>query len=166
MRCKVLATSIWFRYAQQGRALEGDAEDKDNPLCVAARGGRLPLVRSLLRAGFRVNQKDHRGATPLIHAARFGHLVGFHDCSHGLVHKFYTIRSQIPGLTLCQDIVRELLAAGADINARDSYLFSALKYAAHFAAYSPPHAAIERLLRAKGAVADPESDSAEKRAQR
>ncbi|KAJ1474209.1 ankyrin repeat-containing domain protein, partial [Baffinella frigidus] len=66
----------------------------DGELISAAGDGKLEEVRTLIRAGADINEKDEFGSTPLHAAARHKHL----------------------------EVVRILLGAGADKNAKDEEL--------------------------------------------
>ncbi|RYG51693.1 ankyrin repeat domain-containing protein, partial [archaeon] len=59
---------------RSGSASPNDVSDAGTPvLCTAARLGRIDIVRALLAAGARVDERDREENTALLTAVRYGH---------------------------------------------------------------------------------------------
>jgi uncharacterized protein len=116
-----------------------NAEDSTGraALGLAARIGNVKMIEALVAAGARLESEDPIGYTPLMEAARDGRVdaaTKLIDLGADVAH-----RSQKSGLSLTAlhlatagghgDLVRLLVARGADINARDSELATALMWA-------------------------------------
>ena len=80
----------------------------------AAEAGNIEAVKKHLEAGTDVNAKDGRGYTPLDYAGRHPETA---DLLRKLGGKHGTIHSAAYGCDI--EAVKEFLAAGADVNAKD-----------------------------------------------
>src|SRR6187431_1547419 len=78
-----------------------NAQNRDQALITAAGKGDLPAVERLIREGAGVSGRDARGRTPLLAATHGNHVAA----------------------------ARALIAAGADVNAKDDIEDSAYLYA-------------------------------------
>ena len=89
------------------------------PKHIASNERHLAALQILIAAGADVNAADKQGNTALIWAARLGKAGEFNDID--------IVKSDDGGGQT--GIIRELLKAGADINAKDKQGFTALKHA-------------------------------------
>jgi hypothetical protein len=110
------------------------------------------LVWDLVNNGAKVNQKDNEGNTPLIEAAGLNNIEVLKTLLDAGAE--IAVKNDSGGTPLMMaasgglvNNVRALVLAGADINQRDSDQKSALSFA-----IENNHAAVIRLLRARGAL--------------
>ena len=103
---------------------------------VASSGGNLDIVMALIEAGAQIDNKNEDEQTPVHLAAKHGRLKVL---KYILGHDRYSVNDEDfesqTALHLASsgghdDIVQELIRAGADIHARNSYLWSPLACAA------------------------------------
>lgn len=139
-----LMTAAQFGSAGTVKALLGAGADKEiknkdgeTALLVAATSGRLEVVKLLIASGADINAKSTDGSTALI-AAVAGGQPGVAQVVKALVDAGEPVDGvNNDGATAlmfaCQydgiDVVRELIAAGANVNAKDSYELTPLLWA-------------------------------------
>ena len=97
-------------------------------MCVVALG-RLNVVKELIKAGADVNAKNNEGETALMHVAEFKYPIGIVDAfiKANNTNNRTALRRANESRRL--DIAKELIQAGADVNAKDNNGKSALDYA-------------------------------------
>ncbi len=167
----------------EGAEINEQDEDDNTPLHLAARRtrrvrdgelGRLisvpasnysARIRTLLQSGARVNIRNAEGETPLNIAVSLGHIPGIEMLAQALiVENAVNTRDQddntplhtVAGLLGSVDIVRALLAAGAQSNAQNEALNTALHLAAHNG-----DVATVRVLLAAGALPNIQNEEGE-----
>jgi len=92
----------------------------DTPLTIASESGDAVTIRTLLARGADANGKDSSGLTPLVRAARRGH----YDAAKALLDSIWSRPGWSPLMNAVHKsqprIVKLLIDAGADVNARAS----------------------------------------------
>ncbi len=115
----------------------GQASDLDQQLMEAAKKGDNKQLEELIDSGSDVNSTDIAGITPLICAAKFGHI----QCVRTLLEKGAFINSKC-AIKKCSplmwaadnghtEIVKVLINNGATLNAKDFYGWTALMKAVY-----------------------------------
>ena len=126
------AKPLRFLLAAGADPERGDDKTGESPLHHAAAGGQIEIVTLLLQAGARPDTADHRGFPPLVEAARNGHAEVVrallkHGARSGLQDALEaaavagTSPPRDPSaqtVAALKDVVRMLLAAGADPHAK------------------------------------------------
>jgi ankyrin repeat protein len=106
-------------------------------LGLAGRMGNVKMIEALAAAGARLDSEDPIGFTPLMEAARDGHIEAatkLIELGADVAHRAKASGLELSPLHLATagghgDLVRLLVARGADINARDAEQATALMWA-------------------------------------
>ncbi|MHC4777564.1 MAG: ankyrin repeat domain-containing protein [Planctomycetota bacterium] len=116
-----------------GAPVDGRDDERQTPLMVACEGGELGIARLLIEKGADLEARDEDGETPLIHAAGYDEP----ECVRLLLEKGADVNGlnsedQQTALMVTDDleVVNILIAAGAQIDARDDCGQTALAIAA------------------------------------
>src|SRR6266480_1931544 len=120
--------------AQLGEGADANARDcdGDTALMLAAERGHIELMKVLLKNGADVNAENYNGETALMRAAQNGRAAA------DIVNNTPLMRAAYRGHV---DVVKELLAYGADPNARNAFGNTAATLAARNG-----HSKVESLL--------------------
>ena len=129
---------------------------KDTAFLIAARNGHADIVRAALSAGADLKTLNRYGSTALMGPAYRGHVDTVRALLEARIDLHHVNRfgwtALLEAIVLGQDgpahreIVRMLVAAGSDVNARDPQGVSALQHA-----QQRGQSEVVRLLRAAGA---------------
>lgn len=123
------------RLVKAGAHVDGADDQGVTALGLACENGSTPVAARLLTAGANPNLAQQNGVTPLMSAARTGN-VGL---VRALLARHADVSAAIPTSRQTaliwataerhHEVMRELIAAGADVHARSSIGFSALLFA-------------------------------------
>ncbi|XP_056001360.1 uncharacterized protein LOC125655641 [Ostrea edulis] len=100
--------------------------NEQSPLPIACKGGYVPVVKLLLKAGADVNLQDASGNTPLITACKEGYVMVVKELLEaGAIVDLLGRRGNTPLIAACKgghaSVVEELVKAGADVNLQNSW---------------------------------------------